>query len=111
MRGLHFKSFVKIAFILVVIGGTITASAQSVHIAPATGTEWRYNDTDDVSTATWMDLNYDDSGWKVGPSGFSYETGANDVTHVQTDPSATLVRTQLANPANDPAATTRHAVY
>jgi hypothetical protein len=88
------------------------ASAQSYRIAPATGTPWRYNQLDDVTTnANWTTTDYDDSAWQLGPSGFSYETGANDVRHSQADPSLTLVRTALNNPANDPAAITRHARF
>jgi hypothetical protein len=87
--------------------------AQSYEIAPPTGTPWRYTESD-VTDGNWTAIIYNDSAWLVGPSGFSYETGANDVTHIQTNPSATLVRTALSNPANDPQTPTdirRHARY
>lgn len=88
------------------------ARAQTVSIAPAVGTIWRFNEADDISADDWTALNYDDTtgSWTEGPSGFAYETGANDVSHTA-DPATTLIRTALQNPANDPAAVTRHARY
>src|SRR4030095_13061270 len=94
-------------FLLTLLGccvlSQISAIAQSIDIAPPTGTPWRYTEGH-VSAENWTASDDNDSAWLLGPSGFSYETGANDVTHIQTNPSATLVRTALSNPANDPAA-------
>ena len=101
--------------VLLLLVAACSASAQQNNsnvIAAATGPIWRYNQVEDVTiNPNWNNTNYNDSTWQSGPGGFSYETGANDVRHDQSNPAITLVRTALNNPANDPAAQTRHARF
>lgn len=86
-------------------------SAQILNVAPAIGTPWRYNQVEDLSAQDWTAVSYEDTGgsWLTGPSGFAYETGANDVSHTAPT-NTTLIRTALANPTGD-GATPRHARY
>ena len=82
MRAVCFKT---LAFLVAGLGlftSVFTASAQLTPVAPAIGTTWRYAESD-VSAEAWTTPLYNDSAapWVSGPSGFAYETGANDVTH------------------------------
>ena len=109
MRAVYSKT--TMALLVATVGlftSVFTASAQLTTVVPAVGATWKYIETD-VSSQNWTNRTYDDTAWLSGPSGFSYETGANDVTHVQGG--FTLVRTALTNPANDPAGSARHAEY
>jgi Ig-like domain-containing protein/Big-like domain-containing protein len=105
-----FRSKLTLSILLTLAFLCQVAPAQTFNIAPAIGTSWRYTETDVTTNANWINIGYIDSGWLVGPSGFSYETSANDVSHTA-PPAGTLVRTALSNPANDPAAIARHARY
>ena len=108
MRNTHTKTLAILAVGLGLLTSILPASAQLTTVVPAVGTTWKYIETD-VSSQSWTTLGYDDSAWLSGPSGFSYETGANDVSHTAA-PGTTLVRTALTNPANDVGGA-RHAEY
>src|SRR5213075_388466 len=75
------------------------ALAQSISVFPRQGTLWKYNQTDDVYTATggtgWTALNYSDTGpsWKEGPALLSSEWESGGNVNIQP-----LIGTQIFGP-------------